>query len=48
MNFVDGQGNLERTWKVREFESKWLWQADVRKIIYSFQEGKDVLPHEIV
>ena len=26
--FEDGQGNLERTWKVREFENKWLWQAD--------------------
>ena len=23
-NFVDGQGNLERTWKVRKFENKWL------------------------
>ena len=23
-NFVDGQGKLERTWKVREFENKWL------------------------
>ena len=21
-NFVDGQGKLERTWKVREFENK--------------------------
>ena len=21
-NFMDGQGNLERTWKVREFENK--------------------------
>ena len=42
---MDGQGNVERTWK---FESKWLWQADVRKFIYSFQEGKDVLPREIV
>ena len=21
-NFVDGQGNLERTWKVRKFENK--------------------------
>ena len=21
-NFVDGQGNLERTWKVREFENR--------------------------
>ena len=32
-NFVDGQGNLERTWKVREFENKWLCQADFRKFI---------------
>ena len=39
-SFVDGQGNLERTWKVREFENKWLWQVDFRKFIYSFQEGK--------
>ena len=34
-NFVDGLGNLERTWKVREFENKWLWQAVFRKFIYS-------------
>ena len=40
--------DLESQGKVREFESKWLWQADVRKFIYSFQEGKDVLPREIV
>ena len=50
--FVDGQGNLERPCRVREksgnFESKWLWQANVKKFIYSFQEGKDVLTHEIV
>ena len=39
-NFVDGQGNLERTWKVREFENKWLWQAVFRKFIYSVQDGK--------
>ena len=39
-NFVDGQGNLERTWKVREFENKWLWQTVFRKFIYSVQEGK--------
>ena len=37
---MDGQGNLERTWKVREFENKWLWQAVFRKSIYSVQEGK--------
>ena len=36
---MDGQGNLERTWKVREFENKWLWHADFRKSIYSVQEG---------
>ena len=36
-NFVDGQGNLERTWKVRESENKWLWQADFRKFISSVQ-----------
>ena len=34
-NLVDGQGNLEMTWKVREFENKWLWQAVFMKI-YSF------------
>ena len=43
-NFVDGQGNLERTWKVREksgnFENKWLWQAVFRKFINTVQEGK--------
>ena len=39
-NFVDGQGNLARTWKVREFENKWLWQEVFRKYIYSVQEGK--------
>ena len=45
---MDGQGNLERTWKVREFENKGLWQADLRKFIYSVQGGKYVLSHEIV
>ena len=35
--FVDGQGNLERTWKVREFDNKWLWQAVSRKFICSLQ-----------
>ena len=45
---MDGQGNLERTQKVRECENKWLWQADFRKFIYSFKRGKDVLSHEKV
>ena len=43
-NFVDGQRNLESTWKVREksgeFENKGLWQAVFRKFINSVQEGK--------
>ena len=40
-NFVDGQGNLERTQgKVSKFENKWLWQAVFSKFIYSVQEGK--------
>ena len=34
--------------KVREFENKWLWQADFRKFIYSFKRGKDVLSREKV
>ena len=37
--------DLQSQEKVREFENKWLWQADC---IYSFQEGKDVLFHGIV
>ena len=47
---MDGQGNLERTWKVRqvrEFENKWLWQAVFRKFIL-FKRGKDVHSHEIL
>ena len=32
--------DLESQGKVREFENKWLWQADFRKFIYSFQVGK--------
>ena len=46
---MDGQGNLERIWKVREFENKWLWQAVFRKFIL-FKREKDVHvhSHEIV
>ena len=43
---MDGQGNLERSWKVREIENKWLWQSVFRKFIYSVQ--KDVHSHEMV
>ena len=38
-NFVDGQRNLERTPK-SQFENYWLWQAVLRKFMYSVQEGK--------
>ena len=37
---MDGKGNLERTWKVREFENKWLWQLVSRKFMYPVQEWK--------
>ena len=43
---MDGQGNLERTRKVREIENKWLWQAVSRKCVL-FDRGKDVLSLEI-
>ena len=46
-NFVDGQGNLGRTWKVREksenFENKWLWQEVFRNVFILFKKGKGVL-----
>ena len=32
--------NLESQGKVREFENKWLWQADLRKFIYFVLKGK--------
>ena len=32
--------NLESQGKVRDLENKWLWQADFRKFICSFQEGQ--------
>ena len=44
---MDGHGNLEKTWKVREFENKWLWQADFRKFVYTVQEEKDVRFHSL-
>ena len=39
-NFVNGQRNLEMTWKVRESQgiyNKWLKQAVFRKFNYSVQ-----------
>ena len=46
--FVHGHGKFERTWKVREFENKWLWQAVSRKFIILFKWVKDVLSDEMV
>ena len=39
---MDGQGNLESQGKVTEFENKWLWQADFRKIYLFFSIGEKV------
>ena len=49
-NFVAGQGNLERIWKVRKKSGnlKINCYGRHRKIIYSVQEGKGLHSHEIV
>ena len=41
-NFVDGQGNLERTWKVREKSGNLKIDSygSLQKIVYSVQNGK--------
>ena len=41
-NFVNGQGNLERTLKVRGKSGnlKWLCQADLENLFILFKEGK--------
>ena len=46
---MDGQGNLERTWKVRE-KSKVLkiYSYDRQSSENLFKRVKDVLSHEIV
>ena len=43
---MDVQENLERTWKVREFENKWLWQFSENLFIL-FKRGKVLLSHAI-
>ena len=45
---MDGQRNSERTWKVREFENKWLWQVVSENLFNMFKRGKDAHSHEIV
>ena len=43
---MDGQGNLERTWKVREFEKKAM-TGSLQKI-YFVQDGKGCIFSEII
>ena len=45
---MDGQGNLEKTWKVREFENKWYGRQTSENSFILFKREKDVLSHEIV
>ena len=51
-NFVDGQGNLERTWKVREksgnLKINGCGRLSSENLFILFKRGKDVHPHEIV
>ena len=51
-NFVDSQGNLERTWKVREksgnSKRNGYGRQSPENLFILFKNGKDVLSHEIV
>ena len=51
-NFVDGQGNLERTWKVRKKSGNWKINGYGRQssenLFILFKKTKDVLSHEMV
>ena len=51
-NFVDGQGNLERTWKIREKSGNLKINGYSRhtseNLFILFKRGKDVLPQETV
>ena len=46
-NFVAGEGNFGRTWKVRDFENKRVWQSSENLFIL-FKRGKYVLSQEKV
>ena len=52
VNFVDSQGNLERTWKVKEKSGNLKINAYGRQssenLFILFKRGKDVHSHEIV
>ena len=49
---MDGQGNLERTWKVREKSENLKINGYSRQtsenLFILFKKGKDVLSHKIV
>ena len=49
---MDGQGNLERTWKVREKSGNLKINGYARQssenLFILFKRGKDVYSHEIV
>ena len=49
---MDGQGNLERTWKVREksrnFNINGYVKPSAESLFVLFKRGKGVLSHEIV
>ena len=51
-NFVDGQGNLERTWKVREksgnLKINGYGRQSSENLFLLFKRGKDVHSHETV
>ena len=49
---MDGQGNLERTWKVREksgnLNKNGYGRRSTENLFILFKRGKGVLSHEIV
>ena len=49
---MDGQGKLERTWKVREksgnLKINGYGRQSLENLFILFKNGKDVLSHEIV
>ena len=49
---MDGQGNLERTWKDREksgnLKINGYGRQSLENLFILFKRGKDVLSHEIV
>ena len=51
-NFVDGQGNLERTWKVREksgnLKINGYGRQSSENFFILFKRGNNVHSHEIV